>query len=68
MSVFVAVYRSTFFKLGSGVTVPKILSLVHHVFICTTRLDVFVLSEDLVAGRPHVLIHLYHTSLYVCTI
>ena len=60
MSVFVAVYRSTFFKLGSGVTVAKILSQVH-------RMSLFV---------PHVNIYLYcvkilcqadHTSLYLCT-
>ena len=59
MSVFVAVYRSTFFKIGSGVTVAKIISQVH-------RMSLFV---------PHVFIYLYcvkilcqadHTSLYIC--
>ena len=59
MSVFVAVYRSTFFKIGSGVTVAKIISQVH-------RMSLFV---------PHVFLYLYcvkilcqadHTSLYIC--
>ena len=36
-------------------------------YICTICLDIFVLCEDVAPGRPHVLLYLYHASLYIFT-